>query len=71
MMTTYELETQGVPWDEPLVPGSCAKCPEWEEAPTGGIGICRAESLAVSGKRVRCEPAWTYPTDGAGCEVAR
>lgn len=69
MIAGYELRMQGMPLGDPMKPGSCAKCPEWEEAPTGGVGICKMESLAIRGKRVRCEPVWTYPTDGADCEV--
>ena len=71
-MMDYELRTQGVLAPEPYEPGSCARCPFWSEAPTGGIGVCGCDSLIrVSGPTDSClvDISWTYPTDGEGCEV--
>lgn len=73
-MEGYELRTQGAAHREPVLyePGSCAKCPFWSEAPTGGIGVCGCDTLIrVNGPTDTCcvDIAWTYPTDGEGCEV--
>lgn len=69
-MEGYELRTQGAAHREPGLyePGSCARCPYWHEAPTGGIGVCGMGCDMARGGRVAAV-CWTYPADGEGCEV--
>ena len=68
-MRAHILRTQGVQRPEPTRPGSCAKCPYWEEAPTGGIGVCTRESTITTEGLPHVYVEWSYPTDGEGCEV--